>query len=352
MKVTNKLNKHYFFVFAALLVAMISIFEACKSPFEDVRLKVNTDLFTSPILVSFQNANTGASVKPTITEVSIAGKDADKILTDVGTKTFKVTNGFLTLALNPKTLATQQNPVEFTIYAKADGFLDMTQNVTITGNNVQRISVLGVEKNNPPKGVAVTEQQDGISSGVATQEIVVQSGAGNGKPEAAKITVENGTEFRDASGQLILGASLSTVLGHFSTAENGSQLAFPGGFVANDVVNNDGSTAADLTFKTAGFMALDMKVGNTEVKSFSKPIHVEMDVRPEITNLTTGQTIKEGDKVPVWSLDQKTGRWKAEGEANIIKDGNGTLKAGFDAPHLSWWNLDWFAPDCPGNSLY
>jgi hypothetical protein len=84
-----------------------------------------------------------------------------------------------------------------------------------------------------------------------------------------------------------------------------------------------------------------MTAGGTAVHHFSQPLQISMKLDPNTTNFTTGTAIKAGDTVPLWSLEEGTGQWTAQGNVTINNDGNGNLVANFTTTHLCCFNLDW-----------
>ncbi|MEA5140080.1 astroprincin family protein [Arcicella rigui] len=186
-----------------------------------------------------------------------------------------------------------------------------------------------------------------ISQNIPLSGGTIQAPVGNGKAEAATITIASGTQVKDASGNVINTTSVSTQVVHFGSAQLESLLSFPGGFTPQNVNINGTNTAG--SFVTAGFVAIDMQAGGKEVKSFTKPIEVKVGISDDFTNPDTNEKLKEGDTIPTWSYENSTGEWTREGEAKVTKDASGKLIATFTASHLSYWNLDYFyelGPKC------
>src|SRR5690606_26045282 len=104
------------------------------------------------------------------------------------------------------------------------------------------------------------------------------------------------------------------------------------------------------SFTPAGVISIDMKVGNQDVKQFSKPLKVDMEINSELINPTTNQKIKAGDQIPVWSLDEAKGEYKRESTTTVVNN-NGKLMASFDVNHLSIWMMAYWDMSCSLISL-
>ena len=55
-----------------------------------------------------------------------------------------------------------------------------------------------------------------------------------------------------------------------------------------------------------------------------------------------GSSVKAGDSVPLWSLDEKTGIWKQEGSGLVVNSSMSPTGFALQATvsHFSWWNID------------
>src|SRR5690606_37535833 len=72
-----------------------------------------------------------------------------------------------------------------------------------------------------------------------------------------------------------------------------------------------------------------------EVKSFSKPLTMDVELNSTEINPNTGQPYKENETIPTWSLNTETGQWKQESNATVVKNTNGKLAAQMQITHLS-----------------
>ena len=344
------MNIKFTSLFRPIIYALfgLTLIVACQkiNPLEGIELVVNADIYTSPVLIRFVNAKSTATNQPTSFSVKISGKDAGLVVMSEGSKDFKASNGLLTLALDSPRTPTPENPISFTVYAEIPGFTPVTQQVTITGTDAMEFQAQAVEYINPTEGTSAVVQQSTLT-GNTTPAISLVTPKTSTMTESSKIALPSGTQLLDVSGNVITGTQLESRIVHYGTGTENSILSFPGGFAAPNVVGPGGNTVdGGVVFQTAGFLSVDMFVGNKEVKSFSKPIEVSMDLNSALINPTSGTAVKAGETIPVWSLNEETGEWKYESLATVTTGTDGKLKADFKMTHLSAWNVDWSVSTC------
>ncbi|PJJ80428.1 hypothetical protein [Mucilaginibacter auburnensis] len=327
---------------AAVLLVSVG-FYACKKPNEGINLLVNTSsLAKAPVLIHFVNANPESTTAIKDFDVKISGKDAAIVQMDGGSTDFKASNGFLPLALTSVAAPSKANPVKFNVYATIPGFAPITQTVTITEDSPSVVDISVIEYAKPVVGTAVATAQSALNSGTSAGG-TINVNPGEGMKEKAVVTIPSGTQMLDANGGVINANSLTANLVNFSAVSRTSYGAFPGGFNPTNVVDEAGNPingGFGINFVSAGLLSVKMTAGSSEVKKFSKPVLVDMTLDPNTTNFTTGENIKAGDQVPLWSLEESTGQWKREGMVTIVSE-NGSLVAKFTTTHLSCFNLDW-----------
>jgi hypothetical protein len=263
---------------------------------------------------------------------------------------FKVMNGFLPLALVSTATPSPANPVVFNVYATIPGFAPVSQTFIVTNDTIPVSHVLyAVEYANPPDGTSFKDQQDALTNGVSG-DITVTTPAVGSMTETSTITISGGTQMLDASGNAITASGLETKVIHFGTGTQSSILSFPGGFNPVDITYN-GQALHDLTFKTGGFLSINMTAGSTQVKGFSKPINVAAELNDGLINPLTNAPLNVGDTIPIWSMNEQTGQWKYESTATVYLNNTSGKKAiSFQASHLSCWNIDWWFAAC-GSTL-
>ena len=339
------------------LIAVTAIFYGCKKPSTNVNITVNTSLLAkAPVLLHFSNADITSTNQPGNFDVSITGKDSALVQLDGGaTSNFKASHGFLPLSLLIAANPSPANPITFNVSAKIPGFAPLTQTVTITKDTATIIDISAVEYANPPHGTSTFVGSAGLNAGVSPG-ISFNVPANAFMNEAATISIPKGTQLLDASGNLINASFVTASVVYYSPISTTSYGAFPGGFNPTNVVDANGQPingGKGINFVSAGLVSIKMFAGSTEVKHFSNPIVITMELNDNTTNFSTGSNIQVGDTIPWWSLNEETGQWKSEGTAVVdgpggtasIKTfsttGSGKKTATLKPTHLSGFNLDW-----------
>lgn len=335
------MKPQYFVKTIVVFALALYMLTGCKRYDQDLTWRINTGIYSSPLMVRFLNANPDATNQPKNFTVTISGKDANKVVLGSGGTNFKTANGMLPLALNGVS-PTPQNPVIFSVYADIPGFAPVSQSFIITDTTPQVRSVFAVEYANPTNGTAAFIQQTRLNAGVSPAvTLSTQTNAGMG--EISSIAIQEGTQMLDVNGNAVSGDQLKTKVVHFGTGTTSSLASFPGGLTAPDAIGKDGQPIpGGVTFVTGGLLSIKMFAGSTEVKKFSKPLNVTMEMKNDVVNPGTNQAVAVGDTIPVWSLNEETGQWKYESMGTVAMDGNGKLAVQFQAAHLSCWNLDWW----------
>jgi len=317
----------------------LSLVFACQkiNPFEDVELTVNTDIYQAPIIIHFLDANVDATKLPENITVSISGPGKNLIFDDLGGKDYAVAGNVLSLVLDKDVKPTETNPVEFTVSVTAPGYVSTSQTISITDPTKSlEFTVPLTNVAATPEGTAAKTETLSLTTG---QTLTVPATAD--KPEVATITIAPGTQVKDETGNVISSNTVNAQVVQYGTGNEESLNSFPGSFTPENVTLQTGSSTAG-TFVSAGFVAIDMEAGGKKVKSFTKPIDVNVGINTELFNPETDQKVKEGDQIPTWSFESSTGEWKEEGVATVVKGSDGKLSATFKASHLSYWNIDWF----------
>ena len=341
-KKVNVLIIIYLTIIALLLVFAVA---GCKKPNDHISLNVNeSSLAKAPVMLHFVNANPTSTVQPANFNVSISGKDSALVQMDGGaTSNFQASHGFLPLSLISSAEPSTLNPVTFNVSAQIPGFAPVVQTITITQDTATIVDVGAVEYTNPAPGTSVLVNTSALNNGISGG-ITLNLPTGKGMVESAKITIPAGTQVMDVNSNPIAASSLSSNIVDYSANSSTSYGSFPGGFHPTNVIDASGNQVNGgypINFVSAGLLSINMAADGTPVRHFSQPLQVSMKLDPNTTNFTTGNPIKAGDVVPLWSLTEATGQWKSGGNVTIASDGNGNLVADFTTTHLCAFNLDW-----------
>ncbi len=335
------MKKNKLFNAGILLLFLFPAILGCKKITTDnLVLNVDTDVFSAPTMLSFENAKEGASNQPLEFSLTISGPDKDKIISGLGTQKFDVHDGWIALNLVKGVEPSLQNPIRFVVSGKLNGFEEIRKEITLVSKDELSVAVKVIETGNLPSGITEVSKSFKLNAGVFDVSEVLMTSPENGTNETAKLTLNTGTKFRDKDQNFISGDLLTADVRYYGTSD-ASVSVFPGGLSPQNVLDKNGkSIAGGVNFFTAGLVDIDMSIGGKDVKYFDKPVDVEMKLNPEQDNFLTGAKVKAGDSIPVWSLDEVTGQWKEEQKAVIVETVTG-LTAKFAVKHLSAWNLDW-----------
>ncbi len=305
-----------------------------------VTVNINTDIFDFPVVIQLTDANPENDPIPANLDLRVEGPDKDQVYSPAGHRNLQVVNGIVEVAVDKELDISVGNPLELTLIAEAPGYLKTVKQVVLYDTTFQYQEVPMVNLASLPKGVSSVEGSFSAGTDGASQKVEVTSPLTEGKEEAATVTVRQGTKVFNANGQELQG-EVDIQLVHFDNRSPESVNAFPGGMTAYSVIDENGELIEPIEFVTAGFIALDMYVGNKEVKTFSQPVEISVGISRATINPNTNQTVQVGDEIPIWSLDDETGQWKYEGVAAVSLVNEGQLMATFEVTHLSWWNLDY-----------
>jgi len=324
-----------------LALTLVSLLYAgCKNPAKDVQIIVSTDIFKSPVFLQFVNAKYGAEGPKSFT-VKIIGPGAGLVRTTTGSKVFKVTDGYLNLLLDRSATPSPSNPVKFTVIASVPGFAPTYQDVVVTSEKDPiAYKVFMNEYANPAAATAAAVSTQAITNGSTGGDVKFTTTTNAGMTEKTEITIPAGTGFLDATGQPTGGAQLEVRMVHTGIDANGGMTVIPAnGYAANATDNNGNPISGGVYFNPVASVSINMLAGTKEVKGFTKPVTVDVELNAAKINPATNQAIKEGETIPMWSLNTESGQWKQEGNANVVKNTNGKLVGRMQITHLTDWGL-------------
>jgi len=338
------MKRIYFILVGALISTML--FSQCADPLKGFELNVSTDVIHYSTLIQVRDAN-GNAVGSDVT-ATISGRDAASIYNLAGEKKFTLTGGILGLGIHPQAEPTANNNVQFTVVLSGPGYV--TQNVPVTINYKQFESVKTVtllKPANPPvPGIVESVTTTALVNNATASPIVLTTGGGNVGQQSVGIEVAGGTQFLDLAGNVISGASLTSSVALFDPAEETALAVFPGGsLTTNNVIPEGGGAAQTGSFVPAGLVNIEFMIGNTQVKKFSKPITIDLQLDPNFINPSTNTTLKNGEQLGIYSYDNATAQWTFEKNITVTMV-NGSPVARFETNHLTWYFIGLFFQSC------
>lgn len=335
----NKLLKSLTLTIVLLSAFIISC--DFKGVTEDFEIELTNNVLEQEALVSVIDLVNPKNLEGNTTlKVELLGEDANKFVTNAGESVddLKVVDGTISLAVNPNKAST--DPIKVLLKISGNDYLTTTiPLVMFPDDTLVTKSINIVNKVNTVQGIDYIEKNKTLINNTISNEykIITPKTKATTKTE---IKIESGTIFQDANGNPISGGNIKSEVAHFSLDTPESIASFPGGLLPLDVVDENGEIVEGSSFLTAGFTSVDMFVDGTEVKNFSKPITIGVDIPNNYINPETGNNIAVGDEISIWSYDDD-GQWSfhKKGTVNINSEGNFSIV--FTTTHLSWYNLDY-----------
>lgn len=311
------------------LIVFVGLLYACKNPVENVDVGLKTALPTS-VELRFK-PQSGAL--PTFLNIEISGPDADRVVSTLNTKNFAIDeDGLLNLALLAGSAPSDKQPLRFTVVATTDKFLKVVHPVELTDESLRTVPITLLSNQGGAPVVQATGQSN--AAGTMTNTVTIQTPSASNVMQAA-VTIPQGTQLKDVTGEPVDGRVTLTMLpvGANATAD------LPNGGILNNATTATGDAIdAQRLSSLAGAVTLEIyNEDNQTVKTFSKPISITFKVDPKTINPTTGEAIKVGDLIPLFSYNAATDRWQQEQTAKIEKNAAGGLQCVAAAPHLSTW---------------
>lgn len=331
-----------------LSVTLISLFTGCNTEgiTDSIDIEINNNILTQQALISVvdlvnpENLEGNDKLK-----VEVLGEQAKYIVTNTGenNSNLKIIDGNINLAINPN--LTYTDAVKVLLKISGEGYLTTTLPVEIyPEDELVTKSINIVNKSNTVQGVDYVENSTTLTNNTLSSEYSIITPATKATTKTT-ITVESGTVFKDADGNDISGANLTSEVAHFSLDTDDAIASFPGTLSPLSVIDDNGEEDNDSAFITAGFASIDMYVDGTEVKNFSKPISVSIEIPNNYINPETGNIIEIGDEIPIWSYDDD-GQWTYEKVGTVTMNTDGNYNITFTTTHLSWYNLDFHIRGC------
>jgi hypothetical protein len=290
------------YTIAIISLGAFALINGCKNPTSGLVITTNSDYLKNQIFIQFANAN----------------ENGDK----------------------------QPGTFELTIHGEPEGFNPVSKTFVITKNGPNEHLITLVDYSQPASGTASIISSVDLNANGSIPLTKIEIPATTETPLKSEISIKDGTTFLNTKGDTVKGGSLKTDIIYFSAGTESSLNAFPGGFNPENIQGASGPLEGGGAFTTAGFFSINMKIGDNDITSFSKPVEIKSEISDNIINPETGNAVVEGDVIPIWSLQEETGEWVFGGNATIIKNASNKLEAKFEVNHLTAWNIDWYATPC------
>lgn len=318
----------------SLILFVAFIFNACRNPAYEMNVLFDANVIEYKATLVLEDAN--GKPLPNNLNVSIAGADAKSIYDFSGTKQVFAPGGVITLGVTPKDVPTAAKTLEFNVIIKGQGYEDKNIPVSIAlDQKSQIVNVTMLDITKPSPVTAVASKDAPLANGTTTTATTVATPATGTVAEASTVTIPAGVQMRDAAGAVISGSTVKIDMVNYEAKDPATIDLFPGASLnAPSVIGPDG-TAGSAFFIPAGFTSIKMYVDGKEVKNFSTPINVNVELDPTFKPTATGQNVKVGDQLPVYSYDVATGQFKYETLGTATLNARGKVSITFPTSHLT-----------------
>ncbi|MCB9427126.1 MAG: hypothetical protein H6584_08920 [Flavobacteriales bacterium] len=345
-----------------LALALVGYITSCDLPDTEIHI-ASGSFMTHVTQVSFINETSDQAAGKLLTEldgtpVEITGPDAEKVYNIEGNKgagAFTIQGGALLLLLDPN-IEFQSDEETYTVnlIVRPQGYLERNVPVTFVkqeNNGSVEVALVKVAEIQNNDKVAIEKATSSIDASTKElpQEITLK--ADNSQSAEAGVTTEikipQGIKMKDDAGNVLSGTLEAEVVS-FTETEEGTAF-FPGGLMPDNIdmgkdENGNQRPSESGAFVSAGFTAVNMKVGGKRVSNFEgKKVAVTMRLGENTMNPETEEPYKVGDNVDIWSYETENGQWRFEKTGKVIADPNDSTKliVEFETTHLSFFNLDY-----------
>lgn len=320
----------------SLLMVGLFFLNSCRNPAYEVNVLFDAQVITYKAGLQLADAN-GAALPANI-DVTVTGTDAGSIYDFSGTKKIYAPNGIITLGVHPKEIPTASKTLSFNVIIKIPGYEEKNIPMTIAvgqfNQDIKGITMVKTTVPTPYTSVAVKDFPLG-ANGATTATASFSTPSTTAVPQTTAISIPAGTTFKDAAGNTLTGGAITAQAINFDASDPALVSLFPGGDLsAPNVIGKDGTTGAAF-FSPAGFTDITMFVGGVEVRTFSTPIDVSIQVAPTFKLNGSATPIKVGDVLSVYSYQVSTGQFKYETEVAAVLDNSGKLSIPFKTNHLT-----------------
>ena len=316
---------------------MVGLFflNSCRNPAYEVNVLFDAQVITYKAGLQLTDANGGTL--PSNIDVSVTGTDAGSIYDFSGTKKIYAPNGIITLGVHPKEIPTASKTLSFNVIIKIPGYEEKNIPMTIAvgqfNQDIKDITMVKTVVPTPYTSVVV-KQIPLNANGTTTAPASFSTPSTGAVAQTTSINVPAGTGFKDAAGNTLTGSDVTAQAINFDAGDPELVSLFPGGDLSAPNVTFKDGTTGEAFFSPAGFTDITMFVGGVEVRNFTTPIEVAIQVDPNFKLNGSATPIKAGDVLAVYSYQVSTGQFKYESDvAVIVRDGKLTVP--FMTNHLT-----------------
>jgi hypothetical protein len=313
-------------------------------PLKGVVFKINYEPSPTTIQGLVVDAKTGTPLSVPV-QVTIFGPDANRIVSYEGeaVSSFQSPKADLFLGLKGE-VPSATKPAEVRIVVSATGYIRSSIYLFIDKAKPEPFSIRLVKKADPPAGVVLNQESiETAPTGMTKQAKSITTPTNASMTTRATVTLPANTLLTDAKGQPVVG-NLSAQLVAYSSQTELSLRAFPGGFTTRVTRDDQGNTNVKGTFSPIGYVSIELTTASgQQATTLSQPVIAMLEIAGQLKNPQTGQPLKPGDQLPVFSYNENTGEWTYEQNVPLTQAGTG-LVVSMPVRHLSGYHLAFWTP--------
>ncbi|AUC84989.1 hypothetical protein CW731_06670 [Polaribacter sp. ALD11] len=273
-----------------------------------------------------------ANIVATDFTVTFTGADADKLVNEAGEFTLTETDGFIQLNANPNK-STGVKELNFDITVSGGNYVTHTYPVKLTDTTNYVPLILLNNNRIKLNGIDTASKSAVLTNNATVAELDIETSNTNSLSKST-VNIKTGTIFKNAAGNTLNGNNLNVYLEN--TDANGitqylSDYTFKD---ANGVTKNSGAK-----FYT-GNTEITMDIDGADVKEFTKPIDVTIQISATANNPFTNKTVKLGDTLPVYTIEEDSTEWTYHGLGTLVAGANTeSFSISFQTTHLSSYSV-------------
>jgi hypothetical protein len=342
--------KKYIYILSFIVGAGL-FFVTCKQDelLKDTEVYINTDVLITPLSIRFLDANPQGGAITVPIKIEITGIDKDKIYSVTGKKkALEADAEVFHIGVKRKYAPSFDNPLVFTITAKAEGYMDCVKTFVLNDPNTGFESMKMIKKDNPAKFITVATGTTNTSN-VAASDFFIETEAKNSNLEKMSFRIKAGTLFFGGSdGKTPLKGNVTASISYMSGINDAIEELMPGGPDAGtQVFELNAKPKKPSSAAMAGCSIIDVYVDGVKATNFENkagsPLTTTMTLNAAIENPERNfDPIQKGDSLTVWTMSENSPIWKIEKRTVIQSNSQGVLEATFTHDHLSSFGLGWF----------
>ncbi|GAB3929433.1 hypothetical protein [Larkinella terrae] len=331
-----------------LVTIFLLLTQSCQNPLENVVIGFKDPIENGIVEMRFRSLK-GAI--PKTVDLTIAGADADKIVTTLNTDNFKVNeDGVLILAASPESDYSHTDPLKFLVVAQATDYLDIIQPVELADTGRHTLSPAWIKLTDPPFHLSAT-QLTGVNPSAG---ITATTPAINQKKDNVTAIIAPGSELKNAGGTVLAGP-FTAALVHIENRGNNAADYLPTGSILSPVTGSDGTNLGSQQLsQIAGAFSLELYDDQFRMaQQISKPVSCVMTLNPALLNPALGRAIQAGDAIPFYRYNRVTKRWQQEKPGLVSRNGStGQLECKTTLSHPELWVAGWTQAVCEEGPVF